>query len=127
MVETDELQNIIGTEEVQRYKPAKVDIKTVEIIEVGAKKYPKVVCNVKHPDYEELIQLSSIEYINPNSKKVENSGLFINKDSEGKIRKNSALASFMNLLDAKTILELSNKDGIETITGSSGYLAFKSY
>jgi len=127
MVETDELQNTIGTEEVQRYKPANVNIVSVEILEVGEKKYPKVVCNVKHPDIEELIQLSSVEYINPNTKKVENSGLFINKDSEGKIRKNSALAMFMNLLNAKSIAELAEKTDVETISGSSGYLAFKGY
>ena len=76
---------------------------------------------------EEPIQLSSVEYINPNSKKVENSGLFINKDSEGKIRKNSALALFMNLLKVTTIAELAGKTDIETISGSSGYLAFKGY
>ena len=127
MVETDELQNTIGTEEFTTLKPAIVDIEKVEVIEVGEKKYRKVQCYVKHPDAKELAKISSVEYINPNSKKVETAGLFINKDSEDKIRKNSALAVLMSFLDAKTIAELNGKTGVKTVTGANGFLAFKGY
>lgn len=127
MAETNELDNTIGIEEFQTLKPKNVNIEKVEIIEVGEKKYPKVVCHVKHPDAQDLKQISSVEYINPNTKKVENGGLFVNKDSDGKIRKNSALALFMNLLGASKIGDLSGKKDIKTTLGSSGYLTFRGY
>jgi hypothetical protein len=50
----------------------------------------------------------------------------VNKDSENKIRKNSALALFLQFLKCKTIEELKNKE-VEAITGETKYLVFKGY
>ena len=124
-----ELNVPIGTEEVQRLKPARVSIQGVNVLtsQKDGRQIVRIVCLVKHPDANELVKVSNVEYINPASKKVETAGLFINKDSEGKIRKNSALAILMTKLGASMPAELKGKNDVETLQGSSGYLVFKAY
>ena len=129
----DELNLGIGTEEAVTLKPANVKIVNVKIEPIGdkndkgeiiKKKGEKVSCEVKHPEKEENIKISSIKY--ENKGKLETSGLWINKDSEGKIRKGSALAVFMNLLKASTIADLKDKE-TGTCLDDKGYLSFKAY
>jgi len=112
----------VGTEEAPMLKPAKVKIEKVEIQPIQDNK--KVVCYVKHPEKEELIQISSLKF--ERNKKLEVAGTWISKDSEGKIRKNSALAVLMEKLGAKTIKELEGKEA-DTIEDDKGYLCFKCY
>lgn len=126
MATNEELQLKIGTEEAVSLKPAKVKILEVSIEEVGSKKAKKVVCLVKHPEASENIRISAVKYENKAKGKLETAGLWINKDSKGLIRKGSALAVFMALLNATIIGELANRE-VETVTDEKGYLCFKAY
>lgn len=126
MATNEELQLKIGTEEAVSLKPAKVKILEVSIEEVGVKKAKKVVCLVKHPEASENIRISAVKYENKAKGKLETAGLWINKDSKALIRKGSALAVFMGLLNASIIGELANRE-VETVTDEKGYLCFKAY
>jgi len=120
----DELKIGIGNEEAVTLKPAPVKIVSVEVGEFGKKLSKKVTCSVKHPDASEPIHISSVKY--ESKGKLETSGLWINKDSKGLIRKGSALAVFLNSIGSKTIEELKDKE-IQTAQDEKGYLCFKAY
>ena len=122
--EQNELKLEIGTEEATSLKPANVKIENVEIKPFGEKKSNKVVCYAKHPDKDDLIQISEVKY--ENKGKLEVAGLWINKDSKGKIRKGSALATFLNSQKVKTIEGLKGKE-VGTVLDENGYLCFKAY
>lgn len=125
MAETqDELKIGIGNKEALTLKPAVLEILKVSIGEFGDKKARKVICEVKHPDAQENIGISGVKY--ENKGKLEVSGLWINKDDTGLIRKGSALAVFLNSVGAKTIEELIGMK-IQTIQDEKGYLVFKAY
>ena len=125
MAENQEELNVpIGTEEAKKLEPKQVKIVEVRVEEVGNKGAKKVVCDVKHPDNENTIQISSIKY--ENKGKLASVGLWVNKDSENKLRKGSTLVYFLNTMGAKTIAELKDKD-CATTTDEQGYLTFKAY
>ena len=120
----DELKIGIGNEEAITLKPTSVKVVKVEIGEYGAKKSKKVVCFAKHPDTEEPISISSVKY--EVKGKLEVSGLWLNKDSKGLIRKGSALALFLQNQGCKMVEELNGKE-VATATDENGYLVFKGY
>jgi len=125
MAETqDELKIGIGNEEAVTLKPSFVKVVNVTIEEVGAKKSKKVICEVKHPDTQELIHISAVKY--ENKKSLETSGLWVNLDSKKLIRKGSALAVFLNSVGAKKVEDLKDKE-IPTCQDDKGYLVFKAY
>jgi len=97
----DELKIGIGNEEAVTLKPTIVKVLSVEVGTFGNKNSKKVVCEVKHPDSEQPIKISSVKY--ESKKNLETSGLWVNKDSKGLIRKGSALAVFLNSIGAKSI------------------------
>ena len=114
----------IGNEEAVTLQPKDVTIFNVEIQEVGEKKSKKLVCTAKHPDKEEMIQISSLKY--ETKGKLEVSGLWVNKDSKGLIRKGCALAVFLQKNSCNVIEELVNKK-VPTMLDEKGYLCFKGY
>jgi len=120
----DELKLEIGNEEAATLKPAIVKIMDVKVEEVGTKKSRKVICPSKHPDAEELINISAVKF--ESKRKLDTVGLWINKDSKGLIRKGSALAVFMQSQGCKTIDQLKGRD-VMTISDEKGYLCFKAY
>jgi len=120
----NELEMGIGKKESTTLKPAKVKIASVKIDVVGEKGNKKVVCQVKHPEKEELINISAVAYRKANS--IEISGTWLNKDEDGLIRKGSALAVFLESLSANSIKDLEGKD-VDTELDSKGYLCFKAY
>jgi hypothetical protein len=124
MVETNELKLGIGNEEAVTLKPTRVKIISLSVEEVGVKKSKKVICLCKHPDNEEPIKISSVKY--ENKGKLEVSGLWVNKDSKGLIRKGSALAIFLQNQGASIIEQLAGKE-VSTATDDKGYLTFKAY
>lgn len=124
MEQQNELQMGIGTEEATSLKPAKVKIGGVKVEEVGTKKAKKLICVCKHPDKAEDIHLSAVKY--ENKGKLEVSGLWVNKDSQGLIRKGSALAVFLTALGSSNIDSLRGKE-VETAMDEKGYLCFKAY
>lgn len=120
----DELKIGIGTEEAITLKPAVVRVERIEVQEVGVKKARKVICFVRHPDSSEPIQISSVKY--EIKGKLDTSGLWLNKDSKGLIRKGSALAIFLQYQGCNTIENLRGRE-IPTTVDESGYLVFKGY
>ena len=125
MVEQNELKTRIGTEEAVTLKPGIVKIVEVKVEELGTNKSKKVICMCKHPDADDPIQISAIKY--EKKEKLVTVGLWVNKDKEDFIQKNSALAAFMNFCDVATPEELKGKE-LKTITDdNSGYLVFKGY
>lgn len=126
MTETlEQLKIGIGTEEaIKQLQPAKVKIVGGKVEEVGEKKSKKVMLLCKHPDKLEPVQISSVKY--ENKGKLETSGLWLNLDSKGSVKKGSALAIFMKKAEATTIDQLTGKE-IDTAMDESGYLCFKAY
>jgi hypothetical protein len=125
----DELKLGIGNEEAVTLKPAMVKIVSVSVDDFTSKKDEKkkgkkVNCMVKHPDKEELIKISSIKY--ESKGKLDTSGLWVNKDTKGLIRKGSALAVFLQSTGSQSIENLTGKE-IQTTTDEKGYLVFKCY
>ena len=114
----------IGTKESTKLKPTKVKIETVEVRTVGEKGSNKVVCNVKHPDNEDTIEISSVSYRKGN--KIENSGLWINLDDENLLRKGSALATLLVHLSCANIEALQGRE-CQTEEDEKGYLTLKCY
>jgi hypothetical protein len=126
MMETqEELTTEIGTAEPERQmlKPKRVKIVSVKIVVVEKAKSKKIVCEVKHPDREEVFSMSSVAYLL--DKQIVNKGLWFNKDKEGKIQKNSALAVFLEKMGVKTISSLAGKEADTEMDGN--YLCFKAY
>ena len=116
----------IGNEEMVTLKPAIVKVESVSIDEIPTKKgiSKKVVCLCKHPEKLDLIRISEVKY--ENKGKLEATGLWINKDSKGLIRKNSALAVFLQHTGSLVISNLVGKE-LPTTTDDKGYLCFKAY
>ena len=121
----NELETEIGTTEQlkQNLQPAKVKIVKAEIVNVEKANSKKVNCEVKHPDKDETIKLSSVAYLQ--EKKVVTKGLWFNQDDEGKIQKGSALAVFLNETGSNKVSELEGKEVDTELDGN--FLCFKVY
>lgn len=122
------LNTPVGNIERLILKPAKVKIVSVEISEVKSKKpnapsAQKVVCTCKHPDSPNTIKLSSVQFIE--GKAVSVSGLWVNRDTEGKLQKGSALVRLLEFLGASTIAQLAGKDCNTEL--DNNYLCLKIY
>jgi len=125
MEEQTELNKGIGTitpEKKEVLKPTKVKIVKVSLRDT--KKGKIVNCESKHPDKEENINISSLAYLR--DKQITNGGLWFTLDKEGNIQQGSALAIFMEKLQAKTLNELVDKEP-DTELDDKNWLCFKSY
>jgi hypothetical protein len=116
----------IGTEERQKLSPKDVVISGVGKITLDTKKgkSDKVEIICKHPDKQETIKISDVEYIE--SDKVETKALWLNLDSKGELSKYGALAALLSFYGAPTIRDLVGKT-IKTDMGANGYLCAKAY
>jgi hypothetical protein len=119
----NELKIGIGNIEPEKValKPAKVKIAGVKVEDT--KKAKKVVYEVKHPDREETIHISSVAYIVDRAVKV--SGTWFNLDKNNQLQKGSSNVVLLNKLGANTIEEAVGKE-IETELDGN-YLCFKAY
>ena len=126
MEEQEILKTEIGEEIKVALKPMIVKILKVSVIPVTikGKENQKVSCEVKHLDASEPIHISSVKY--ENKGKLIVSGLWVNLDSKGLIRKDSALAILMNSQKCARIQDLENKE-IPTILDDKNFLCFKAY
>jgi hypothetical protein len=116
----------VGTLESVKLKPAKVKIVGLKIESVGTKGNKKLNIEVLHPDnLDKNIKISSATIINSNEK-LENTTLWVNKDAEGKLNKNSTLSKFIKFLGGNCINDLMNKE-VDTILNKDNYLTFKGY
>jgi len=122
---TDEkLNKEIGTKEMEALQPKKVKVESVSIDIVKDRNLEKVGCLCSHPDKEDPITISSVEY--KKGKNLKTSGLWYKEDEDGNIQKGSALAVLLESADAKCIKDLEQKE-IETVLDEKGYLCFKAY
>ena len=114
----------IGTKESQKLEPKTVKIVKATVEAVGDKGAKKVVCEVKHPDKEETIQISGAKL--EKKGKLESTGLWVNLDDDKMLKKGSSTALFLQFIKASNIKELTDKE-CATVEDDSGYLVFKAY
>ena len=124
-----ETQNELN-KEIGQIDPEKKEVltpKEVKIVNVklrDTKKGKIIECEVKHPDKEEPIHISSLSYIR--DKQIVFGGLWFTLDKEGNIQKGSALATFMKRLEVSKPSELIGKE-VETELDDKQWLCFKAY
>jgi len=132
-METQDILNMeTGEKEMATLKPATVEIKDVTVNEVGEKKLKKISCLVKHPDSNDVIEISSVKYEKKGKLKV--SGLWVKYEKKEeakdeaptKLQKGSALTIFLGFAMAKNPKELEGKE-VETVMDDRGFLCFKAY
>lgn len=118
-----ELKIGIGTVENEQasLKPAKVKIVNVTV--EPTKKSKKVVFEVKHPDKEATIHISSAAYFV--GRTIEVSGTWFNLDKQSNLQKGSAVAVLLQRIGATTLQEAIGKEVDTELEGK--YLCFKAY
>ena len=119
-----DLQIGIGTKEATTLKAEPVTVLDVNIKTVGAKGSHMLECFCSHPEKKDGIKISSVKW--ECKGKLEVTGLWLNKDEDGMLRKNSAIALFLESNKADTAEGLVGKT-INTVLDEKGYLAFKNY
>jgi len=118
----------IGTKENISLKPALVKIASYKIEmqkdrdgkEVGE----KVSVTCKHPEKDEMIEISAVSY--KKGKEIKTSGMWFKLDIDGLIPKQSALASFMLYLKADNLDAIVGMD-VPTELDEKNYLCFTAY
>lgn len=127
MEEQEKLKIEIGTKEAEKLEAKDVEVQGIKIQEVlkAEKKIgEKVVLFCKHPNKDDLLQISQVIYLK--NKKVTTSGIWFNLDEDKKIQKGSVLAFLLNYYEAPNIAELEGKK-VETEHDDNGYLCIKAY
>ena len=119
----------VGTEDAQKLEAKDVKIVSQQKVTIESKKkvgttYEKIVFSCKHPDREELLEISDAKYIQADQ--VVNRATWYMLDSKGGVQKNSALAALMVMYSAKTLGELVGKT-VKTAVDEKGYLCLKAY
>jgi len=118
----------VGTKENVSLKPAFVKVVSYKIAmqhnrddkEIGE----KVSLTCKHPDKDELIEISAVSY--RKGKEIKTSGMWFKLDADGLIPKQSALACFLVSLNAINLDQLIGMD-IATELDEKNYLCVKAY
>jgi len=118
----------IGTRESETLEAKPVTIQGHKVEDVYNKDKnhvgKKVVLLSKHPERDEILELSKTKYLK--GEKVNLSGLWLNLDKDGNIAKQSALAQTMTKFEANVLDDLVGKQ-IPTDKDQNGYLAVKAY
>jgi len=120
----DILTKPIGDKEIKKLEASKVKVIHANIEEKGEKKTKLLVLECKHPQQEEHITLSKVQFIE--NKLVKTIGLWINLDEDENIQKGSALARFMKWNALLQLTDLKDKE-LETVLDEKGYLVIKAY
>lgn len=114
-------------------KENKLEPKKVKIIDIdeetvnnknGEEIGKKYVFKCKHPEREELIDISKVKYEKDGKLKIE--GTWKTLDKENKIAKQSAIAQFMKSQRILRLKDFIEKE-IETCYDDKEYLVFKAY
>lgn len=129
MVDEKELDVEIGTMEPIKLQPSAVSVRDLKIVDVDKKVTrehvgKKVVFYVSHPDSNEVLELSSVQYIK--DKNLKTSATWYSLDDEGKIAKHSALAETMRYYKAKKLTEFIGKT-LNTVLDEKNYLVIKAF
>lgn len=124
MTSQEELMKLgLGTKEPEK---TKLEAKMVSIVSVSLEstnKAKKVVFEVRHPDREETIRISSVMTIR--DKKLEKVGTWLNLDSEGKIQKYSGLYTLLQKIGCPTLQDCVGR--VVDTEEFDGFLVFKAY
>lgn len=126
--ETDALTAEIGEDRpLMAAKPITVIRVEEQIVYDKNKKQigTKINLYCTHPDVRErAIEISKVKYLSGNTLKI--SGLWINRDDEGKLIYRSALAHMLRYHNAKRTLDLIGHV-LQTVEDEQGYLVIKAY
>ncbi len=126
----DKLNKHIGTIESKKLEAKPIIVLSVIIKEVPNKKEPgKIIGEMahllcKHPDAEDPIDISKTKYLKDD--KINDSGLWYNEDADGNIVKASALAAVLSHYGCAN-LKAFEKQELQTISNSEGYLCIKAF
>lgn len=125
---TDKLDKPIGTKQSSALSPIPVQVVSVAVEPVKKKSGEvvgdKVVLSVAHAEADDLVALSSVQYLN--KKSIKQAALWYSEDSDGNIAKNSALASAMQFYKCNTIRDFTEKI-LSTELDDNGYLIIRAY
>ena len=125
----EEFENIKVGEDKPQVDPKEVVIvgyKTEDVKDKQGKDMGrKLSLLVDHPDVKnKQIEISGVEYTQ--NKKIKQSGLWLKKNSDGKLPFNSALANLLRFTKKGTIKELVGTK-VNTTANDNGYLLIKGY
>ncbi len=107
MEQQDILNSTVGDKEIPKLEAKDIEVHGVKVEEKGEKKNPLFVLMCKHPDKTELIEMTKIKVLRSDKAKV--IGLWVQKDTDGKIQKGSAMHEVLKLAGVETPSELTGK------------------
>ena len=126
MENQDLMNKKVGDKETPKLEAKDVEVQGVKVEEVGEKKNEIVVLMCKHPDKDEVIDLTKVKLLKNDKARV--SGLWVSTDGDGNIQKGSALSELLKVAGVETLNDLTGKK-LPTIKESedSQYLCIKCY
>lgn len=133
MEETNNILNAkTGTKDLPKNTVAPAKVKIVSVVikdkdkEGNKMRSPLAQFFVKHPDKEELLNISKIKYLDGD--KAVTKGFWIQQDEEGNFYKGSTVDLILKKLGCETLAETYGKE-IDTVEESkdSSYLCLKAY
>ncbi len=104
MENQDLMNKKVGTKETPKLEAKDIEVQGARVDEVGEKKNKIVVLMCKHPDKEEVIDLSKIKLLRNDKAKVV--GLWASTDEDGNIQKSSALSELLKVAGVETLKDL---------------------
>lgn len=121
-----------GQNEVPKNTVAPARVKIVSVVlktkdkNEEEMKTPLAQFMVKHPDKEELLNISKIKFLNGD--KLVSQGFWVQTDKEGNFYKGSSIDRILKVLGIETLADAYGKD-IDTVKESedSPYLCLKAY
>ena len=120
----EKLEKGVGDKEPKKLEAGKIQIVGVRIEYIEKAKSDKVIFIIKHPDQDDLIEISSAK--TQLKDKLKTYGLWYKEDEDGKIQKGSTLAVLMGYLGIETLKECEGKEA-DTISEEDGYLVLRAY
>ena len=127
--ENVDIENLEIGEDKPQIMPGPVLVGGYRIDDVKKKNEDKVIgkklvliCNIA--DREEPLEISQVKY--QQGDKLKQSGLWIHKDSDGKLPFRSATAAMLRKVGTTKIAGLKGAK-LDTVEGDNGYLVIKAY
>lgn len=114
----------IGDKEIKRLEAKPVVVDTARVEEKGVNKTPLLILSVKHPDQDETLDLSKVQFIDGNN--VKTVGLWISQDEDGNLQKGSTVPKLMAFYKIKQLVELKDIT-LQTVLDDKNYLCIKAY
>jgi hypothetical protein len=114
----------IGDKEIKRLEAKPVVVNTARIEEKGVKKTPLLILSVKHPDQDETIDLSKVQFIDGSN--VKTVGLWISQDEDENLQKGSTVSKLMTFYKIKQLVEIKEMT-LQTVLDEKNYLCIKAY